>query len=159
MEIRHIRPEDDGTLAAILRYNLEMYGLNIPGTAYFDPSVDHLSGYYTDIPGRAYLVAVDEDGTVAGGVGFGETEGFPRRAELQKMYLAEVYKGQGIGSKLMDTVCERARTAGYEELYLETHHVLDKAIRLYERKGFVQVDAPKDTPHPTMDRFYLKALK
>ena len=41
--IRPIRPEDDAPLSRIIRSNLEQFHLDIPGTAYFDPELDHLS--------------------------------------------------------------------------------------------------------------------
>ena len=44
--IRPILPEDDARLAQIIRQNLEKKHLNIPGTAYFDPELAHLSRYY-----------------------------------------------------------------------------------------------------------------
>ena len=47
-EIRPIRKTDDSQIAAIVRRNLEKYGLNIPGTAYFDKELDHLSRYYAE---------------------------------------------------------------------------------------------------------------
>ena len=48
--IRRIRQEDDAALAAIIRKNLESCKLDIPGTAYFDPELDHLSRYYEERP-------------------------------------------------------------------------------------------------------------
>ena len=41
-----ITEDDDVAIAAIIRVNLERYHLDIPGTAYFDPELDHLSSYY-----------------------------------------------------------------------------------------------------------------
>ena len=38
-----ITEDDDAAIAAIIRANLERYHLDIPGTAYFDPELDHLS--------------------------------------------------------------------------------------------------------------------
>ena len=87
--IRPIRPEDDAPLSRIIRSNLEQFHLNIPGTAYFDPELDHLSRYYRAAPDRrAYFVAVDEAGRVLGGVGLAEFSGFSHCAELQKLYWA-----------------------------------------------------------------------
>ena len=34
-------------MASIIRINLEDVGLNIPGTAYYDKSLDNLSSYYS----------------------------------------------------------------------------------------------------------------
>ena len=88
--IRPIRPEDDAPLSRIIRSNLEQFHLDIPGTAYFDPELDHLSRYYRAAPDRrAYFVAVDGAGRVLGGVGLAEFSGFSHCAELQKLYLAE----------------------------------------------------------------------
>ena len=44
--IHLITEADDRTIAEIVRTNLEKYHLDIPGTAYFDPELDHLSEYY-----------------------------------------------------------------------------------------------------------------
>ena len=68
-QIRKIEEKDDAALAKIVRDNLKAYHLDIPGTAYFDPELDHLSAYYLAAPDkRAYFVAQDEDGTILGGV-------------------------------------------------------------------------------------------
>ena len=67
--IRPILPEDDARLAEIIRQNLEKKHLNIPGTAYFDPELAHLSRFYAALPEkRAYFVA-ECGGEVLGGAG------------------------------------------------------------------------------------------
>ena len=50
--IRPILPADDARMAWIIRSNLEQFHLDIPGTAYFDPELDHLSRYYRAAPDR-----------------------------------------------------------------------------------------------------------
>ena len=157
--IRPIRPEDDAPLSRIIRSNLEQFHLDIPGTAYFDPELDHLSRYYRAAPDRrAYFVAVDETGRVLGGVGLAEFSGFSHCAELQKLYLAEEVKGRGLGSRLMQQVQSCARGLGYGRMYLETHSNLQAAIRLYEKLGFQRIRRPEGVMHSTMDHFYLKEL-
>jgi len=155
--IRPITAADDPFIAKIIRTNFEQYHLNIPGTAYFDPQLDHLSAYYAQ-NGRGYFVAVDENGTVLGGCGFAEFPTFARCAELQKLYLADRAKGKHVGRRLSETVEQAAKDAGYEKLYLETHSLLDAAIRLYEKLGFRPIPKPQGVQHDTMDRFYLKSL-
>ena len=104
-EIRPIRKSDDKLLAPIIRKNLEAYRLNIPGTAYFDPELDHLSQFYGSEPdSRAYFVLTDEAGKVLGGAGFAEFPGLPDCAELQKLYLTDAVKGNGLGRGLVETV-------------------------------------------------------
>ena len=83
LNYRKIEPADDKRIAEIIRANLEKFHLDIPGTAYFDPELDHLSAYYNSSPsGRAYFVALSADGQVIGGVGIAEFDGIENCAEL-----------------------------------------------------------------------------
>lgn len=157
--IRPITAADDAAIAAIIRANLRAAHLDIPGTAYFDPELDHLSVFYNAAPEqRAYYIATDGQGAVIGGVGFAEFPGVESCAELQKLYLADEAKGHGYSHLLMQTVENGAREAGYKKLYLETHTCLATACALYEKHGYESILQPVPTAHTTMDRFYMKAL-
>ena len=157
--IRPITSQDDQAIAEIIRGNLRDYHLDIPGTAYFDPELDCLSGYYNAQPDkRRYFVAEQEDGTVVGGVGIAAFSGFEHCAELQKLYLADEAKGRGFGKQLMQTAEQYAKAAGYRFLYLETHTNLETAIGLYEKLGFRRIEKPAAVLHSTMNRFFLKQL-
>lgn len=158
-QIRPITPADDAAIAAIIRANLEQYHLDIPGTAYFDPEVDHLSRYYAQRPGqRAYFILTDDGGQVLGGAGLARFGGFDRCAELQKLYLTDSAKGRGLGAKLLNAVEQCARELGYRSLYLETHSALTAALRLYEKSGYERIPRPDCVLHSTMDLFYRKML-
>ena len=157
--IRPITAADDAAIAGIIRENLRAYHLDIPGTAYFDEELDHLSGYYSVLPEkRGYFVAVSDERTVIGGVGVAEFSGFEHCAEIQKLYLADAAKGRGFGKQLMRTAEEYAKAAGYRFLYLETHTNLEAAIGLYEKTGFRRIEKPAAVLHSTMNRFYLKEI-
>lgn len=154
-----IQAVHDAAIAKIIRANLEKFHLDIPGTAYFDSELDHLSRYYNSEPGRrAYFIALGDDDQVIGGVGIAEFEGLPDCAELQKLYLSDAAKGKGYSRKLMELAEDAARNLGYKSLYLETHTNLAVALKLYEKLGFAQVEQPCPTQHTTMNRFYLKQL-
>ncbi len=159
LNYRKIEPADDAEIAKIIRSNLEKFHLNLPGTAYFDPELDHLSGYYNSKPDkRAYFIALDENGQVIGGVGIAEFDGIADCAELQKLYLDDSAKGKGYGKDLMKLAEDWARSAGYKNLYLETHTNLSAALKLYEKTDFQRIEKPCATQHSTMNRFYLKKL-
>ena len=159
LKYRKIQPADDASMAKIIRSNLEKLHLNLPGTAYFDPELDHLSAYYNSNPEqRTYFVVVGADGQVIGGVGIAEFEGIEACAELQKLYLDDSAKGKGYGKDLMRLAEDWARSAGYKNLYLETHTNLSVAVQLYEKMGFQPVEKSRSTQHTTMNRFYLKKL-
>ncbi len=160
MHIRTIRGDDDERLAGIIRKNLKDHQLDIPGTAYFDPELSHLSTFYRDCPRRQYFVLADDDDVVWGGVGIAEFIGKNEYAELQKLYLDDSVKGQGLSYPLVDKVYEFAKAAGYEKLYLETHHNLATAMHVYERTGFTRLKEPVEgSQHGTMDAFYIRDLK
>ena len=156
MDFVPIEPHQDAAMAAIVRAALKTHGLDIPGTAYFDEALDHLSVYY-DRPGRAYYVLL-EDGAVTGGVGLAEFEGLPGCCELQKLYLSPAARGRGLGYRMIRFIEERARALGYRQMYLETHTNLQAAIHEYERSGYRQIPRPAAVIHTTMDRFYIKEL-
>ena len=159
MNYRKIEPSDDEKIAEIIRSNLEKAHLNIPGTAYFDPELDHLSDFYNAVPDRrVYLIALDEVGQIIGGVGVAEFDGIEGCAELQKLYLVDSSKGKGYGKTLVRLAEDWARAAGYVRLYLETHTNLEVAMKLYEKMGFQLMERTDSTKHNTMNRFYLKEL-
>ena len=110
---------------------------------------------YIKEAGTWYLrIFIDKDG----GVGIAEFDGIENCAELQKLYLDDSVKGKGCGKGLMQIAEDWARSAGYKNLYLETHTNLSAALKLYEKTGFHQIEKPCSTPHGTMNRFYLKEL-
>ena len=157
--IRPITPADDAAIARIIRENLKAHYLDIPGTAYFDPELDCLSGFYGEKPDkRRYFVLTDGEGKVLGGVGIGEFTGFPNCAEVQKLYLSDPVKGRGLGRYLMETAETFARSAGYGRLYLETHTNLEAAVGLYRKLGFRQIEKPAGVNHGTMNLFFIKDL-
>ena len=146
-------------IARIIRANLKAYRLDIPGTAYFDPELDCLSGFYGARPEkRRYFVLTDEAGEVVGGVGIGEFSGFENCAEVQKLYLSDPAKGRGLGKRLMETAEGFARSAGYGALYLETHTNLASAVGLYRKLGFRRIEKPAGVLHSTMNLFFIKDL-
>lgn len=72
----------------------------------------------------------------------------PGEFEVAKMAVTANAQGLGIGRLLMESVVDAARVAGATRLYLETHHSLTSAIRLYERAGFQRVPEERLTPSP-----------
>ena len=156
---RKLEAKYDAQIAAIIRTNLERFHLNVPGTVYFDPELDHLSEFYDANPEkRAYFVVLNDEEQVIGGIGIAEFGGIPNCAELQKLYLDDSAKGKGYSKELIRLVEDWARAAGYQSLYLETHTNLEVARKLYEKLGFAEIEKPSTVQHGTMDHFYLKKL-
>jgi GNAT superfamily N-acetyltransferase len=64
------------------------------------------------------------------------------------VYVTPAYRGTGVLAELVDGVAEWSRAAGRPELLLEVVVGNDRALRAYERLGFV--DTGVRLPHPTI---------
>ena len=159
MKYREISGQDDAALAKIIRDTLKVHNLDLPGTVYFDNNLNHLSDFYLDENHkRFYYVLLDDDDNVIGGIGLAEFEFFEDCAELQKLYLTDAVKGNGIGYDLIKLIENKAVEYGYKRLYLETHTNLAAAIHIYEKCGYKAIEKPAGVVHATMNRFYIKEL-
>ena len=158
MHYRIIEPKDNLIIANIIRDNLKANKLDIPGTVYFDENLNNLSDFYLASPKRAYFIALDDNDNIIGGIGLAELGFMDDTAELQKLYLTDAAKGQGLSYELIELVEETALNKGYKRIYLETHTNLKTAIHLYEKCGYKLIEKPKEVVHSSMNRFYLKEL-
>ncbi|MBD7985736.1 GNAT family N-acetyltransferase [Sporosarcina sp. Sa2YVA2] len=158
MIIREIQPKDNEAIKKVIQRSLEKLGLNVPGTAYFDPQLSDLYTYYANLKHAKYWI-VEMENTVVGGIGIAPFDKEHAICELQKLYLAETVKGIGLGGKLVEVALSFAEEH-YEQCYLETMHELKTACILYEKYGFDLLNKPlSGSEHSTMDAWYIKRLK
>ncbi|HKK41322.1 MAG TPA: GNAT family N-acetyltransferase [Bacteroidales bacterium] len=138
---RQIEKKDNKEIADLIRTVFREFGIDKPGTVYFDPTTDNLHALF-GVDGSGYWVAED-NGKIVGGCGVYPTPGLPDGcAELVKLYLSASHRGRGIGWTLMKKTFKMARELGYSKLYLESLPELGKAISLYESAGFRKLSGP-----------------
>ncbi len=65
---------------------------------------------------------------------------------LDAIAVQEKYRGQGIGSKLLEELFKWSKTKGYKAVHLEVVDENPKAKSLYERLGFIEISYEK-TPN------------
>lgn len=65
--------------------------------------------------------------------------------------VAPELRGQGIGTQLLQAVCEHAREGGYRDVRLDVLDSNPRARALYERRGFVAV---RERSYPFLQRFF-----
>jgi len=66
--------------------------------------------------------------------------------ELAKMAVSPQYHGRGIGYLLGKAVVNKAKSLNAKSLFLESNTILEPAINLYRKLGFVEVPI-KDSPY------------
>jgi putative acetyltransferase len=157
--IRLIGPGDNAALAQIIRSTLAEFGVNKPGTVYYDPTTDHLFELFQRNK-SVYFVA-EAGGVIVGGAGIFPSDGLPEgTCELVKMYLIPEARGLGLGNTLIKKCIETAPKLGYKQIYLETMPELKKALSVYEKFGFAYLNGPMgNTGHFGCDRWMLLKIK
>jgi len=136
-----IEESDNRYLADLIRSVFREFGIDRPGTVYYDPSTDNLWELFRT-PRSVYWVA-RHDTEIIGGCGVFPTPGLPDGcAELVKLYLLPAWRGRGIGRRLMELSVDSAREFGYRQLYLESLPELEKAVSLYQKAGFSHINHP-----------------
>ncbi|MGH9227608.1 MAG: GNAT family N-acetyltransferase [Acidimicrobiales bacterium] len=160
MEIRPVRPDEHQALG----------DLTVAAYAAIDPAVveeDGYAGELRDVAGRAagaeVLVAVDDAGTVVGGVTyvpgpdspwaeFSEPDG----AGIRMLAVAPGAQGGGVGEALSRACVDRARATGRGQILLHSTDRMTAAHRLYERLGFARDGALDWEPLPG---FWLRGFR
>ncbi|GLZ54496.1 GNAT family N-acetyltransferase [Actinomycetospora sp. NBRC 106378] len=100
-------------------------------------------------PDGVFVLARAAEGTVLGcaGLRFAGPDVPADAAEIKRMWTAPEARGLGVGKTLLDDLLRRAREAGRARVLLDTRADLVEARTLYERAGFVEVDAYNANPY------------
>ncbi|MDA0808875.1 MAG: GNAT family N-acetyltransferase [Planctomycetota bacterium] len=109
-------------------------GRGLPGEV-----IENLTSRLSKVSGKQILLAVDGETVVGVAVCF---EGFSTFAgrpllNIHDLAVSAKYRGQGVGTMLLDAVAERARELGCCRVTLEVDTANPGAKKLYERSGFV----------------------
>ena len=157
-KFREIKPVDNVQVTALIRKILEDFGVPKVGSAYADEALNDMYEAY-DVPRAAYFV-VEQGGKIIGCAGVAQLDNYDGNVcELQKMYLLEESRGQGLGTKLISICLEKAKEYGFEGCYLETMPYMQAAQKLYQKNGFEYIDAPMgNTGHVACPVWMLKKL-
>lgn len=115
----------------------------------FSAELDGLPGPYKPPFGALLVALIDEE--VAGCVAMRPLD--DHTGEMKRLYVRPAYRSFGLGQRLVESVIEASRAAGYRELRLDTLASMSAAQGLYQRLGFVEIP-PYNTKHLPGTRFY-----
>lgn len=103
-------------------------------------------------PHGVFLVATSDGEPVAGG-GVREYAG---TAEIKRMWVHPEWRGAGLGSRLLRALEAEAAALGHHVVRLDTRHVLEEAVAMYDRAGYERIERYNDNPYAT--HFFQKVL-
>ena len=131
-------------------YATAFYGLNIEWLETyfyvedFDKEVLSKPEKYIIQPGGHIFFAV-EDNLVLGTVALMKAE--DGIFELTKMAVLPNQRGKRIGQKLMQYCIDFANDNNFEKLILYSNTILENAIYIYRKYGFIEIPVETDSPY------------
>ena len=139
--IRQATAQDDAAIAKVIRDVSAEYGLTADkGYSVADPTLDCLSQIYSQAGANYWIIELE--GRILGGAGIAPLANNDGVCELQKMYFMPEIRGKGLAKRVALMALDFARETGYQSCYLETTAVLNEAVKLYEKLGFVHLSTP-----------------
>ena len=103
----------------------------------FDQELKHLPGDYAPPDGRLLLAVEGEQ--LAGCIALRKIgDGV---CEMKRLFVRPGHRATGLGRLLAESIIDEARKLGYTQMRLDTvPGKMDKAIALYQRIGFVEIE-------------------
>ena len=71
--------------------------------------------------------------------------------ELTKMAVSPEYRGKKIGQIILDNCIKKAKEMGLDRLILYSNRVLENAIHIYKKYGFVETPIKEGSPYKRAD--------
>ena len=98
-----------------------------------------------DPPPPTLFVVVQTDGQTIGCGGVQTVD--ENTGEIKRMWVAEEFRGSGIGHRLLHHLEQLVRDLGCGRVVLDTNAVLTDAIAMYERSGYLAIERYNDNPY------------
>jgi GNAT superfamily N-acetyltransferase len=155
LRIRDARASDRDAIEAVTLAAYQQYASLMP--ALWESYRQNILATLAAAPPDAQIVA-EEDGRIVGSVllypagtvitrpGGGST--MLISPEVRLLAVAPGVRGKGVGAALMQECVTRARASGTASLTLHTTEIMQAAMRLYERMGFVRAPELDFEPAP-----------
>lgn len=150
--IRDWVPGDRAAAAAIIGSVLAEYGLRWEPTG-ADQDVLKIETFYHSRGGEFWVV--EQHGRLVGTAAYYPIQRGRNAVEIRKMYLLPDSRGLGLGRFLLHQLEGTIAARGFDEIWIETASILQKAVKLYENSGYQPAEGVETA---RCDRVYVKIL-
>jgi len=134
-----LRPHRVGEIGWLIHRQALLYHLEQGWNGEFETLITRIYADYEAAPSAPpkSLWVAEQGGEVAGSVfilpAVGEAEG---TAQLRMLYVEPMFRGRGIGARLVGEAVAFSRASGYRRIILWTQDCLASARRIYQAAGF-----------------------
>ena len=146
-DIRIYSPQDQDAVKQFIIDILQEFDFDYDPVDDYD--LDDLAGSY--MSDKAILYVLKEQENIIGTVAVrNKGNGV---AEIKRLFLHQLYRGQGWGSRLLDLALDFCLRAGYRKIVLDTEKRLRRSQELYLSRDFVITDTLGDTIYMSKDLY------
>ena len=142
LSIQIYDPIQEARVAQLIRETLTPFDTENHLLAATFRRVSDLTQSYSQEGCQLFIARTAEHPDPIGCVGLGTLHSLPLSegiGEIRDLVVDERFRQQGVGKKLLDHCLEKARSFGYQRIYLETSKNMKAAQNLFIRKGFKPV--------------------
>ncbi len=146
LQLRDARPEEQDMLTTVTLAAYEQYSATMPAEAWPVYRQNLMATLEGESP--AERIVAELDGTIVGVVHLYPATASTPLPEIRLLAVAPAARGRGVGTALIEECLRRARTTGASAVGLHTMDVMEVAVRMYERMGFVPAPETDFSPVP-----------
>lgn len=136
-------PRDLGEARSLFREYAESLGIDLDFQG-FEAEVAALPGKYEAPAGQLLLAWSGTD--AVGCVALRPLDG--ASCEMKRLYVRPQARGEQLGRRLAERICQEAREAGYSRICLDTLPTMASAQNLYQSLGFRSIEPYIFNPVP-----------
>lgn len=135
VELRDADPDSPAALACLAAYYQQLTN-QVPGASPEMLTLPLADAAKYRAPQGAFLIAWSDDLPVAC-ASFRPHE--PGTAEIKRLWVDPVARGQGLGRRMMRAIESRARDMGFTRAILDSNTALTEAVALYRSDGWTEI--------------------